>query len=373
MAVRYFVQREEFMKRFAFIAVFMSLSLFFAACSEDSTTNPSVVAAPTFSPPGGSYASTQQVAISCATDGATITYTTDGGTPTSSSTEYTGPVAVSTTSTLKAKAFKSGWTSSPVASASYTITPLSTLVLVEGGTFNNGVSDVTVSSFYIDKYEITQASFELVMGYDPASGYGDGDDYPVYNVTWRMAIEYCNKRSVLEGITPCYSYAGYGTDPDDWPVSVVHTDFSCNWSANGYRLPTEMEWMFAARGGNATHGYVYSGSNNIDEVAWYHDNAYAVGTSHPDYGPHVVGTKAPNELGLYDMTGNMTECVWDIYGDYPAGPQTDPTGPTSGTYRARRGGSWSSVAYGCTIEYRFGASISETFASWGFRVCRKTL
>ena len=239
-------------------------------------------------------------------------------------------------------------------------------VLVEGGTFYNGTSDVTISSFYLDKYELTQAEYQAVMGNNP-SNFPNVTNGPVERVSWFNAIEYCNRRSMQEGLTPCYSYLSYGTNPDDWPSGwntnrYNHTNVSCSWTAAGYRLPTEMEWMFAAKGGNQSQGYTYSGSNTVGDVAWY--GAYSGNTTHP------VGTKAANELGLYDMSGNVWEWCWDIYGSYPSGAQSDPHGATSGSNRVRRGGGWSNNAGSCTVSYRNFDSATLSNYYIGFRICR---
>lgn len=242
-------------------------------------------------------------------------------------------------------------------------------ILVEGGTFNPATTyTVTLSSFYIDKYEVTQQSYVAVMGSNPS--YFTGDlQRPVEQVRWYDTIVYCNERSLQEGLTPCYSYLTYGTDPDNWPagwnaVRQNHLNVNCDWSANGYRLPTEMEWQFAAMGGNFTHNYTYSGSNYVAEVGWFYSNSG--NTTHP------VGTKNPNELGLYDMSGNVWEWCWDIYGDYPSGAYTDPKGPTSGTYRDARGGSYHDPQSYCGVALR----VYNFWDYWGqyagFRICRNT-
>jgi len=242
-------------------------------------------------------------------------------------------------------------------------------ILVEGGTFYNGVSQVTLSSFYMNKYEVTQAEYIAVMG-EPAPdvGYGGGPNYPVYRLSWFNEIKFCNLRSFSEELEPCYSFSSFGTDPANWPVgwnSVPenHTLITCNWSANGYRLPTEMEWMFAARGGNNSNNYNYSGSNNINDVAWHTYNSG--GSLHP------VGTKAPNELGFYDMSGNAYERVWDITGDYPTDPQTNPTGPESGSLsRVSKGGSCFYSSSYHTIASRNGGYAHFAFIDHGIRLCR---
>jgi formylglycine-generating enzyme required for sulfatase activity len=245
-------------------------------------------------------------------------------------------------------------------------TAMDDFILVESGSFNNGTSNVSLSSFYIDKYEITQREYQAVMGVNPSrfTGVTNG---PVEQVSWFNAIEYCNRRSLQTGLTPCYSYSTYGSNPDNWPagwntINTNHTDVSCNWTATGYRLPTEMEWEYVARGGNQTHNYTYSGSNDLNAVGWYSSNSAG---SH-----HTIGTKAANELGTFDLTGNIFEWVWDIYGGYPSGAQTDPHGSTSGTKRMRRGGSWNGSADFCPVSTRVTSYATYSIYYVGFRCLR---
>lgn len=239
---------------------------------------------------------------------------------------------------------------------------LLTLVSVKGGTMVMGIDDgeknekpaheVTVGDFYISAYEVTQGQWVDVMGENPVmedSSYGVGEDYPVFLVSWTDAVKFCNTLSEREGLTP--SYTGSSTSP------------TCDFTSNGYRLPTEAEWEYAARGGSESEGFLYSGSNDVDEVAWYSLNSD--GASHP------VGTKKPNELGIYDMSGNLWEWCWDYYDAkfYESSPTDYPTGPEKGTYRVLRGGSRAIVEKSNRVYFRYyGAHRSDD--STGFRVVR---
>ncbi len=162
---------------------------------------------------------------------------------------------------------------------------------------------------------VTQELWTTVMGSNP-SYFFISPLYPVLNVSWDACQQFITKLNQLTG--------------------------------QSFRLPTEAEWEFAARGGNLSHGYMYAGSDNIDEVAWYHDNTQ-IGSS---FYPHNVGQKQPNELGLYDMSGNAWEWCQDYYGDYSSESQTDPTGPETGIYRIARGASADQMAKACRVSAR---------------------
>jgi Tol biopolymer transport system component len=248
------------------------------------------------------------------------------------------------------------------------------LKYVPAGSFNNGTSTVTLSAFHMATTEVTQSQYQVVMGSNPSqSSYGIGANNPVNMVNWYDALVFCNKLSILEGRTPVYSING-STDPAVWgtvPTSSNSTwgAASMNVSANGYRLPTEAEWEYAARGGSPVDNYDYAGSNDINAIAWYYDNS--------GYFTHLTAGKMANKLGLYDMSGNVWEWCWDWYGNYPSNAQTDPTGVISGTYRILRGGSFAVAAGYCTVSYRDYYWINkypyEHDGTFGFRVVSRPM
>ena len=216
------------------------------------------------------------------------------------------------------------------------------MVYVAGGSFTMGCTGeqgndcyddekpahlVTLSSYYIGQTEVTQGLWYAVMGSNP-SGFKKGDNYPVEQVSWNDCQEFIRKLNQLTGKT--------------------------------FALPTEAQWEYAARGGNKSQGYKYAGSNTLGNVAWYTDNS--------SNSTHPVATKSPNELGLYDMSGNVWEWCQDRYGTYPSYAQTDPTGASSGSYRVYRGGGWSGSARGCRVSARYSRSPGYRYGDLGLRL-----
>lgn len=209
---------------------------------------------------------------------------------------------------------------------------------------------VFIHAFYISPYEVTQGEWESVMGFNNSQF--PGTNRPVDSVTWFQALEFCNKRSIAEGLQPCYTIAGNRT--------------VCDFDADGYRLPTEAEWEYAAVGGPSRSPFLYAGSNDIDAVGWYESNSSAT---------HPVGEKAPNSLGLYDITGNVREWCWDWYGkNYQNMVGIDnPRGPATGIKRQTRGGSYQSNAYRSRVTFRaYGDPSEPRNGGYGFRLARST-
>ena len=236
-------------------------------------------------------------------------------------------------------------------------------ILVEGGTFQMGSTDsealgdesplhsVTVDSFYMLETEVTFAQYDAYcedQGITKPSDNGLGrGSRPVINVSWNDAVKYSNWLSEQKGLTPAYEING--------------TSVNWNQSADGYRLPTEAEWEYAARGGKQSEGYKYSGSNDVGEVGWYGDNS---NNAQP-----VKGKKA-NELGLYDMSGNVGEWCWDWYASeyYSSSPGANPPGPSSGLYRMTRGGSWFDSPGYLRVSSRSGSIPDDNNSFLGFRL-----
>jgi formylglycine-generating enzyme required for sulfatase activity len=215
---------------------------------------------------------------------------------------------------------------------------INNMIKVEGGTFTMGATSeqgsdagsnekpthkVSLSDYYIGKYEVTQEEWEAVMGKNPSKF--KGLSLPVENVSWNNYMDFISKLNRLTGLN--------------------------------FSLPTEAQWEYAARGGNKSKGYKYAGSNYINEVAWYTSS-----------NTHDVGTKAPNELGLYDMSGNVYEWCSDRYGSYSSSSQTNPIGPTSGSGRVCCGGSWGDSGWSCRVSFRSGGNPDFRGNGHGFRL-----
>ena len=226
---------------------------------------------------------------------------------------------------------------------------------------------VVIHDFYMCSHEVTQKEYETYCTYTGDDFYGRGENYPAYYVSWYDALVYCNRRSIAEGLTPCYTINS-STDPDDLgavPLQPSEIDAwdvaSCDWNANGYRLPTEAEWEYAARNENRD-SFTFAGSNTEGDVAWNTENSGGK--------PHEVKTKAPNGKYLYDMSGNVFEWCWDRYGDIS--PETPETGVTSDNVsRVTRGGNWGSSAGASNVSAhnnRSNAYLSSPRI--GFRVVR---
>ena len=248
-------------------------------------------------------------------------------------------------------------------------TPVNFMVKVEGGTFKMGSKDsdnsadndeqtehtVTVKDFELCKFEVTVWQWKqyvkankLKMPEKPTWGFQD--NYPINNITWEEAVSYCNWLSKKEKLTPVYTQQG--------------PNIFCNFNANGYRLPTEAEWEYAAKGGNKAKDTKFSGSTSVNDIAWHKANSKGT--------PHTVGTKLPNEIGIYDMSGNVWEWCWDWYNKdyYKIEDGNNPKGPTMGERKSVRGGSWDSKINYLRPANRISTIPSKTHEFYGFSVAR---
>jgi formylglycine-generating enzyme required for sulfatase activity len=250
------------------------------------------------------------------------------------------------------------------------------MVWIEGGTFTMGSPanepdrdtdetqhSVTLTGFYMGKYPVTQAQYQEVTGTNPSrfktpvSPETSTANRPVELVTWYDAVEFCNKLSQNEGLTPVYTITGRAP-ANGYPI--YNATVTANWSANGYRLPTEAQWEYACRAGTTTA--YNTGATVSDHTGWYDLNS--------GDRTHSVGEKPANAWGLYDMHGNVMEWCWDWYGYYASDAQTDPSGAGYGTNRVMRGGSW------CNFGVRLRSALRLFYAPYdrddfvGFRLVR---
>jgi len=270
------------------------------------------------------------------------------------------------------------------------------MLLVPAGSFQCDKNETMISKitkpYSLSKYPITRQQFKDVMGVDPSdTAKSSGMTDPVQMVSWYYAIAFCNKLSIKEGLSPAYSVKVRGTEIDwanlafgDIPIdkNANWNAAICDWEANGYRLPTEMEWMWAAMGADKDARADAIDAEGINRTGWsknYAGEGYGTGTSIDDYArhsknsfnkTHPVGEKLPNELGLYDMSGNVMEWCWDRYGDYLSFEVSDHKGARSGSYRVLRGGSWISDASAGTVAYRHFNVPEARGNYYGFRILR---
>jgi formylglycine-generating enzyme required for sulfatase activity len=311
-----------------------------------------------------------------ATGDAPITWTTESGAlPTGLSLAGTGTISgtptVAGTSNFIVKAANTAGSNTKTLSITITgdsPTPIEIeieMVQIQGGTFTMGSPtdepdrytdetqhSVTLTGFYMGKYPVTQAQYQVVMGTNPSNfttpvlPETSTESRPVETVTWYDALEFCNKLSEIEGFTKVYT--------------IVGTTVTPNWNASGYRLPTEAQWEYACRAGTETA--YYTGDTLSDDVGWYAVNSGGR--------THSVGEKPANQYDLYDMSGNVWEWCWDWYGNYASDPQTDPTGAVFGTQRIRRGGAYSFGTRGLRSAYRNYISPDYGESYIGFRIVR---
>jgi len=284
-------------------------------------------------------------------------------------------------------------------SGDVTVPGVDEMVWVPGGSFELGrnlgtgggwdetpISTVTLTGFWMGKYQVTQEQYLDVMGTNPsyftiANGRhpmtGEAAmRRPVETVSWYDAIVFCNKLSIREGLAPAYEMESvdtpgqWTTDPERWGAVPTSWNYNPRWDdvkvvegSAGYRLPTEAQWEYAAKGGNGSPGsFTYSGSNDANAVAWYWENSGSM--------THEVGKKAPNGLGIYDMSGNVWEWCWNWWENYTSAPKNNPVGASSGSYRVIRGGSWLNSVGLVRSALRYVNDPCDRGSVFGFRLLR---
>lgn len=250
-------------------------------------------------------------------------------------------------------------------------------VYIKGGIFKNSTShlygkNVIVADFYMGKYEITQKEWKEIMVNSPSKF--KGENLPVEMVSWYNCVEYCNKRSIKEELEPYYNITKNLKDTlNKNNLDSIKWIITINPNANGYRLPTEVEWEYAASGGQKSKNYAFSGNSNINESAWYWKNSgdslltghwLWINIENNNCKTHPVGLKEPNELGLYDMSGNIREWCEDWYQDEHT---------TRGLVRCQRGGGWIGGEHTFAINYRGSFEANGVGPDQGFRICRSAI
>lgn len=273
------------------------------------------------------------------------------------------------------------------------------MVFIPAGNFDMGCTslegncesshEVSLDAYYMGKYEVTQNRWEAIMGNNPSLYKDCGGDCPVHQVSWYDILVFCNRLSMQEGLHPVYSI-NRSTDPDDWGTIPFPLDYNETWNAvvpdfnaNGYRLPTEAEWEYAARGGEKSKGFRYAGTNDKSELAAFanfcdincpsESRDISQNDGHRLISP--VGVYLPNELGLHDMGGNLLERCWDWFGEdyYDDSPILNPTGPDSASARIIRGGNYRLPTSYFPVTRRAGRCPSGRGSDVGFRLCRTSI